>query len=89
MGRAAASRGGGPGAFHPRARCWDPASPARFIEWFSCRCKSGLNRSTAWAVGWLGRRWAYADLCGFMRQCYALHTRAVPGLAFGFPGVAH
>lgn len=59
----------------PTARRWDPASPARFIEWFLCTCISCSARHAPWCCAALAVAENYADLCTWLMQMRRIATR--------------
>ncbi len=60
----------------PGARGWDPASPARFIEWFLCRCITSSERHAPWRRAALPLAENYADLCTWlMHMCPCMALR--------------
>lgn len=68
MGRTPAARGR-TGRNAPSARGWDPASPARFIEWFLCSCiDTGDDQQQGVACRSVGR-YVDADLCSSWMHC--------------------
>lgn len=62
----------------PTARRWDPASPARFIEWFLCTCMTCSERHAPWRCAALAAAENYADLCTWLMQmCPRMAPRAL------------
>lgn len=59
----------------PTARRWDPASPARFIEWFLCTCITCSERHAPWRCAALAAAENYADLCIRLMQMRRIATR--------------
>lgn len=72
----------------PTARRWDPASPARFIEWFLCTCMTCSERHAPWRCAAIAAEKSYADLCTWLMRMRRIATRrsAVAG-GVGDPSV--
>lgn len=69
--------------FNPTARARSPATPARFREWFSCRCMSVVGPRRSWSDV---HSLVACDSCVFMQHRNALRrqtskTRHRPGIS--------